>query len=283
FGKFNSLPVDYNKGLASTSFAENYFEEMLLNYMDIINTLYVATTRAKDYLCMICPKLPKKAKSGPINDIQIILSDLLASAGSGDPDFIQEDQTFIFGDHVVMSAESQKPDSDPLIIPSYQINEQLTERFKRNSQKQDTWFNARQRKGVVLHELLGAIHDLDLLDKLIDEKVQEGLLRAGEMAEIKTAVNDVLMQTEIRTWFKTAKSVISEKDIILSEGVVKRPDKLFVFEGYAILLDFKFGNEQSKYIGDISLYRDSLMKMGGFKEVHAYLWYAQERKLQRVG
>ncbi|MBC7758225.1 MAG: UvrD-helicase domain-containing protein, partial [Phormidesmis sp. FL-bin-119] len=47
FGKFNSLPVDYNKGLASTSFAENYFEEMLLNYMDIINTLYVATTRAK--------------------------------------------------------------------------------------------------------------------------------------------------------------------------------------------------------------------------------------------
>ena len=283
FGKFNSLPVDYNRGLASTSFAENYFEEMLLNYMDIINTLYVATTRAKDYLCMICPKLPKKPKSGPINDIQIILSDLLASAGSGDPDFIQDDQTFIFGDHVVMSAESQKSDSDPLIISSYQINEQLTERFKRNSQKQDTWFNARQRKGVVLHKLLETIHDLDLLDKLIDEKVQEGLLRAGETAEIKMAVNDVLMQTEIRTWFETAKSVISEKDIILSEGVVKRPDKLFVFENYAILLDFKFGNEQSKYVGDISLYRDSLMKMGGFKEVHAYLWYAQERKLQRVG
>ena len=283
FGKFNSLPVDYNKGLASTSFAENYFEEMLLNYMDIINTLYVATTRAKNYLCMICPKLLKKPKSGPINDIQIILSDLLTSAGSDDPDFVQDDQTFIFGNHVVMSAESQKPDSDPLIIPSYQINEQLTERFKRNSQKQDTWFNARQRKGVVLHKLLETIHDLNLLDKLIDEKVQEGLLREGETAEIKMAVNDVLMQTEIRTWFETAKSVISEKDIILSEGVVKRPDKLFVFENYAILLDFKFGNEQSKYVDDISLYRDSLMKMGGFKEVHAYLWYAQERKLQRVG
>ena len=134
-----------------------------------------------------------------------------------------------------------------------------------------------------MHELLETIQDLDSLDKMIDEKVQEGLLRAGEKVEIKTAVNDVLMQAEIRTWFKTAKSVISEKDIILSEGVVKRPDKLFVFENYAILLDFKFGNEQSKYVGDISLYRESLIKMGDFKEVHAYLWYAQERKLQRVG
>jgi ATP-dependent exoDNAse (exonuclease V) beta subunit len=283
FGKFKALPVDYNKSLASTSFAENYFEEMLLNYMDIINTLYVATTRAKDYLCMICPKLPKKPKSGAINDIQLVLSDLLTTAGSGDPQFIQEDQTFIFGDNVVMTAEIPNTESNPLIIQSYQINEELTERFKRNSQKQDIWFNARQRKGVVLHDLLETIHNLDSLDKLIDEKIQEGLLRAGEKAEIKTAVNDVLMQAEISTWFKTAKSVISEKDIILNDGVVKRPDKLFVFDDYAILLDFKFGNEQSKYVGDISLYRDSLMKMGDFKEVHAYLWYAQERKLQKVG
>ncbi|WP_411275532.1 UvrD-helicase domain-containing protein [Daejeonella sp.] len=283
FGKFNSLPVDYNKGLASTSFAENYFEEMLLNYMDIINTLYVATTRAKDYLCMICPKLPKKPKSDSINDIQIILSDLLSAAGSNDPEFIQEDQTFIFGDTAIMRAEVPQTQSDPLVIERYQINEELTERFKRNSQNQDTWFNARQRKGIVLHGVLETINNFDSLDKLIDEKVQEGFIREGEKAEIKAAVNDVLMQDEIRTWFKTAKSVISEKDIILSEGAVKRPDKLFVFEDYAVLLDFKFGTEQNKYVADICSYRDSLMKMGDFKDVHAYLWYAQGRKLQKVG
>jgi len=283
FGNFNSLPVDYNKSLASTSFAENYFEEMLLNYMDIINTLYVATTRAKEYLCLICPKLPKKPKSESINDIQLILSELLTSAGSGDPEFIQEDQRFIFGDSTIISSEIPIAESDPLLIENYQINEELTERFKRNSQKQDTWFNARQRKGVVLHELLETITSTESLDKLIEEKVQEGLIREGEKAEIRIAVNDVLMQEEINSWFTTANKVISEKDIILSGGVVKRPDKLFVFDDYAVLLDFKFGNEQNKYEGDIRLYRDSLMEMGDFKEVHAYLWYAQDRKLKKVG
>lgn len=282
FGRFNSLPVDYNKSLASTAFAGNYFEEMLLNYMDTINTLYVATTRAKDYLYMICPKLPKKPKSGSVNDIQLILSDLLMSAGSNDPQFIQKDDTFTFGDSVALPSQSSKEDNDLMIVRSYQVNEELTGRFKRNSQKQDTWFNARQRKGVVLHELLEKISSLEDLDKLINEKVQEGLIREAEKAEIRMAVRDILMQDEIHSWFSSAKSVISEKDIILSGGVVKRPDKLFVFDDHAVLLDFKFGVEQGKYLDDISLYRDSLMKMGQFKEVHAYLWYAQERKLQKL-
>ncbi len=135
----------------------------------------------------------------------------------------------------------------------------------------------------MLHELLETINSLENLDRLIDEKVQEGLIREAEKEEIRIAVKDVLMQNEIHSWFSTAKSVISEKDIILSNGVVKRPDKLFVFDNHAVLLDFKFGAEHSKYIGDIQLYRDSLMQMGEFKEVHAYLWYAQERKLQKVG
>jgi ATP-dependent exoDNAse (exonuclease V) beta subunit len=283
FGRFNSFPVDYSKSLSSTAFAGNYFEEMLLNYMDVINTLYVATTRAKDYLCMICPKLSKKSKSGSVNDIQIVLSDLLSYADASDPEFVQEDETFVFGDLVVLSSERSITENDPMIIHDYRINEELTERFKRNSQKQDTWFNARQRKGVVLHELLETINSLENLDKLIDEKVQEGLIRETEKEEIRIAVKDVLMQDEIHSWFSTAKSVISEKDIILSNGVVKRPDKLFVFDNHAVLLDFKFGAEQSKYIGDIQLYRDSLMQMGEFKEVHAYLWYAQERRLQKVG
>lgn len=282
FGRFKSLPVDYNKGLASTAFAENYFEEMLLNYMDIINTLYVATTRAKDYLYMICPKLPKKPKSGAINDIQLVLSDLLSSTGANDPQFIHEDDTFIFGETSLKPSAVIEDENDSLMVSVYQVNEELTERFKRNNQKQNTWFNARQRKGVVLHKLLETISSLENVDKLINEKVQEGLIRRSEKSEIRAAVQDVLMHDQIHSWFSTAKAIISEKDIILSEGVIKRPDKLFVFDDYAVLLDFKFGAEHGKYADDIRLYRESLVNMGEFKEVHAYLWYAQEGKLQKV-
>lgn len=282
FERFKLLPVDYSKGLASTAFAQDYFEEMLLGYMDVMNTLYVATTRARNYLCMVCPQLPKLPDSGAINDIQLVLSQMLTSLTDNDPVFIENEGVFSIGDLVHRQVESETEESQQIWVKHYHVNEQLTERFKRNNQTQEGWFNARQRKGVVLHELLEGINNLDNLDRMIEERVQKGLIRKSEKEEIRKAVKDVLMQDEIRTWFSTARSVISEKDMILKAGIVKRPDKLFIFDDHAILLDFKFGAEHSKYIGDIRSYRQSLMDMGEFKDVHAYLWYAHDSKLMRV-
>ncbi len=286
FEKFRSFPVDLNKGLASTVFAGDYFEEVMLGYMDVINTMYVATTRAKDYLCIICPKVPLKKrddKAGPPNNLQIILSDLLLSGDTGDLVFVSDNNTCTLGELPASGTEDDVLSEHELLsIRTYHVNEQLTLRFKRNNINEDSWFNARQRKGVVLHKLLETLTGTENLDKLISEQVQEGLIRETEREEIRQAVSDVLMQEEISHWFRTARSVISEKDMIIDSGTVKRPDKLFILADRAVLLDFKFGAANNKYMADISLYRDNLMKMGEFELVDAYLWYAQDRKLQKV-
>jgi ATP-dependent exoDNAse (exonuclease V) beta subunit len=286
FEQFKSFPVDLGKGLASTVFARDYFEEVMLAYMDVINTMYVATTRAKDYLCLICPNLPvnkKDGKESTSKNIPSILSGLFEKGLTGELLFESDDTHYFMGDLPALIPDDDAGlEHESLRIHKYHVNEQITERFKRNSMKEDSWFNAKQRKGIVMHELLEILSDTENLDKLISEKVQEGLIRESEREEIRQAVGDVLLQEEIKQWFKTAKAVISEKDMIIDSGTVKRPDKLFVFEKNAILLDFKFGAQNNKYITDISLYRDNLMKMGEFEQVDAYLWYAQDRKLQKV-
>lgn len=284
FGKFRSFPVDYNQNLASTIFAGEFFDEMLLNYMDELNALYVATTRAKNYLCLICPKTPpKKEKDGPSIELHYILHEMFEGGQTEDLVFVEGDSQYVFGEIPSLSVEKVRESKDQYLkIQDYQVNEELTERFKRNSRNEETWFNSRQRKGIVLHKILETLQSEDDLDKLIAEKIQEGFIRESEKEEVKKDVVDILNQEEIKKWFATAKSVISEKDMIIESGLVKRPDKLFVFEDRAVLLDFKFGAEQNKYMADISLYRDNLLKMDEFKEVDAYLWYAESRKLQKV-
>jgi ATP-dependent helicase/nuclease subunit A len=286
FEQFKSFPVDLGKGLASTVFARDYFEEVMLGYMDVINTMYVATTRAKDYLCLICPNVPAKkkdGKEGPAKNVQSIFSGLFENGDTGDLQFESDDTHYFMGELPDLIVDSdQVSEHESLKINKYHVNEELTERFKRNSLAEDSWFNAKQRKGIVMHKILETLSGTVDLDKLISEKVQEGLIRESEREEIRQAIGDVLVQEEIQQWFRTANSVISEKDMIIDSGTVKRPDKLFVFEKNAVLLDFKFGAQNNKYIADISLYRDNLMKMGEFEQVDAYLWYAQDRKLQKV-
>jgi len=243
--------------------------------------LYVATTRARDYLYLICPKTTfvEKKKEGPKNELQNILLELLRL--KGEHDFILEENMVAFGDFPERTIKTEQLQGG-LEISSYEVNDQLTSKFNYQVANEDNWQNSRQRKGIVLHKILETLTDLTGLDKLISMHMQEGLIRHGEKDEIKQAVTDVLKQTEISGWFKSARSIISERDMILEGGEVKRPDKLFVMEDRAVLLDFKFGAEHKKYLDDISLYRDNLVKMQEFAQVEAYIWYAETQKLLKV-
>ena len=282
FESFSTLPVDYSSKLASTAFAREYFEEMLLNYMDTLNTLYVATTRAREYLYLICPKttlVEKKKESSIKNELQNILLNLFKTEeGSG---FVLDESLLAFGTLKPAIKKETEINEKAITVSDYYVNERLTAKFN-YQKKDDGWFNARQRKGVVLHSILETITDLADLDKLIAVKLQEGLIRRTERDEIKQAIINVISQQEIAGWFKNSDRIISERDMILEGGEVKRPDKLFVMEDKAVLLDFKFGAPHNKYIEDIKQYRDNLLKMDEFKEIDAYIWYAETGDLLKV-
>ena len=50
------FPVSYNKDVEASLFAEAYFRELVYGYVDAINLLYVATTRAKEQLHIFVEK-----------------------------------------------------------------------------------------------------------------------------------------------------------------------------------------------------------------------------------
>ncbi len=52
YKELKGIPLKYNESLSSSAIAKAYYEELLYNHMDALNMLYVATTRAKDYLYM---------------------------------------------------------------------------------------------------------------------------------------------------------------------------------------------------------------------------------------
>ena len=74
---------------------------------------------------------------------------------------------------------------------------------------------------------------------------------------------------------ETAAEILSEQELITSAGKILRPDKLFIFEDKAVLLDFKFGEEEITYEQQLQEYASNLIQMGFYSSVEPYIYYAQ--------
>src|SRR5690606_31864580 len=96
FNQLRVVPLKYGNDLKETIFRKEYLEEKRYNYIDNLNLLYVAFTRAKHRLILFAPQ-PKKTDT--IKNV----ADLLWQSVIGDPslsEHVKEDEsatTFNFG------------------------------------------------------------------------------------------------------------------------------------------------------------------------------------------
>ena len=280
FFNFNRLPVNYSKDLARSTFAKSYYEEMLYNSMDALNLLYVATTRSVDYLCIIAPERTRKNGS----DMQSLLQNTLQTNIPADSQFngCFVDNSFSYGDFQLTTDSIKKPGKQELEMKNYPVSGYISSKFDMLAEFRQGQYNPQQRKGIILHHLLEKINHISEAHKLIEEFVQEGQIRGSEKEEIKRWLLTTLEQPQIKNWMETAVEVVSEQELITSAGKILRPDKLFIFEDKAVLLDFKFGDEEPIYEQQLQEYASNLMQMGFYSSIEPYIYYAQTGQMVNI-
>ncbi len=277
FEAFATLPVDYEATLSGTVFAKNYFEEMLLSYMDTLNTLYVATTRAREYLYLV---VPQKSTSG--YRLYEVLTEVLGDNNRFSDVYRAEDGRMSIGEMVSAPVEETRPRQDTVTIGRYPLYDAFSGAFTSRHVPADTWFNDQQRRGTVLHQLLASVTAVAGIQAQISLLVQEGSMRESERDEFQHALTAILSQEQIGRWMETATEVKSEQDILVGGGRAGRPDKVFVFGDRVVILDFKFGGEQASYTRQLNEYRQLLLDMERYSTVEAYIWYDQTQTLHAV-
>ena len=79
-------------------------------------------------------------------------------------------------------------------------------------------------------------------------------------------------------WFRPGNNVLKESEILLPSGVTRRPDRVIINDGKAVIIDFKFGEENKHYADQVRQYRRLLSEMG-YNEIEAFLWYVDKNKI----
>ena len=126
-------------------------------------------------------------------------------------------------------------------------------------------------KGVVLHDILSRITTAEDLHESVRMSVLAGDLTEQEAEVAENMLASKLAEVDERGWYHDG-DVLNETSLINSDGKVYRPDRVVLRDGKVVIIDYKFGEHDERYVGQLRKYADIWRRMG-YDKVEAYLWY----------
>ncbi|TDG37118.1 DNA helicase UvrD [Pedobacter changchengzhani] len=272
YADLQSIPLQFTSQLKGSSVTKYYLEELLMNYMDALNSLYVATTRAKDYIYISFAGKKKPSLTHV-----------------GDAVFNAYSEDFENADEVVIGQFSAKSDGidsyDGLNLLSYPTTNRLEEVYEETENRPQKYIDNITKSGIKgsnLHLILAEINNIEEIENEVDKLILEGLISEDEKADYIKQVSEVLAHPELNALLSQNANQLNERSIIGTDGKMYRPDKLVVNGKQVSIIDYKFTAEESQsHVAQITNYKNLIEAMG-YEHVKPYLFYASLGKLKVV-
>jgi len=290
FNRFPLLPVKAGKPLAKTIFRDEYYEEKVSSYIDTMNLVYVAFTRAKSALFINCKKKPEKENSKkpetPGNSVNSILEFALKKMAGEQPfaRCMNKDNTvFRFGELPVFTSGQNA--QEPAWIEDYQFYD-FRDRIRLRLNSEDFLTEEDHRRSVkntgkLVHEILAEVITSKDIGPACNKAFLEGRISETEQKAILEKLETSLQNPVISRWFDGSFRVLNERNL-LAPGKLLRPDRMMVSGKHAIVVDYKWGEKMpEKYHKQISRYADTLRKCG-YEKVEGFLWYINQDEVEQV-
>jgi ATP-dependent helicase/nuclease subunit A len=135
--------------------------------------------------------------------------------------------------------------------------------------------------GKLMHEVFEGINTPEDISQAVRRLVLEGKLPEEESIEIENKVKILITSPQVADWFSPGNEVLREAGILLPSGNIRRPDRVIFKDGRTIIVDFKFGEENSHYAEQVDRYRRLLVDMG-YKNIDACIWYVDKNLIVSV-
>ena len=164
-------------------------------------------------------------------------------------------------------------------LPSILPDERILLRLHRNG----SFFDDKKRKnGILMHEILSNIQTKADIHTAIRNKETAGEINKQESAELTARLENLVDLPEVKKWFDGSLQVMTESEILYGEGKSYRPDRIMIDREQAIIVDYKFGEQENPHdLQQVKKYI-SLIRETGYQHVQGYLWYIELNKIYPI-
>ncbi|MBM6882273.1 UvrD-helicase domain-containing protein [Bacteroides caecigallinarum] len=310
FCELDLTPVNYSSAMAESYFSDSYREERLQLWVDNLNLLYVAFTRACRNLIVWCKDEQKDTVSRLLRESIDCMKEIKMTCNMPEPDEKDEEANteendepivYEYGE-ICISSEKKKSDSTNRLVAipeavNVKIESLETEiDFKQSNRSadfirgdEDEEENLRSqyiRQGQLLHTLFASIDTKEDLPSAIERLLFEGVIESAEKAEeIRKVAERALNLDEVKDWYSGEWTLYNECSIIYNDEQGKmqtrRPDRVMMKGNEVVVVDFKFGKKKPEYSTQVREYMSLLSEMG-YTDIKGYIWYVYSGELENV-
>jgi ATP-dependent exoDNAse (exonuclease V) beta subunit len=287
FSDLGVVPVKYGAELLKTGFSESYLEEKHSVYVDNINLLYVAFTRAIDIIYGFSSDNPKSAGS----IAGILKSAVISGYKDTNKDVTDISRFFNSGTDIfelgeIPARDTEISEKEEGFKGLYRVTHSMESlKLKLHG---ENYFSAEEKAtrerinyGKLMHEVFEGIKTASDISGSVRRLVIEGKLPESESSDLEKRIEDLVSSPKVREWFSPGSKVLTEAGILLLSGISRRPDRVILMNGKTIIIDFKFGDESSRYIEQMDQYRTLLMDMG-YANIESFIWYVDRNLIVRT-
>lgn len=286
FDMLDAVPLVYSKSLNDTIFKEEYLEEKLFTYIDNLNLLYVAFTRAKNRIVAFAPK------SKPLKDnFRDVASLLWYTFGipSNDNKFISLNEHFDDEAGVLEigdddKIDSKETDSSDFVFDSGRWQSiPFDNRLKLRLNSAGFFTDDGSRAyGTMMHEIISEVQTIQDLDDVIEARYMSGEIEVDKKEGIKQHLHSMLSLEGVSEWYSGKYHIINETQVLHPKFGFSRPDRIMIGDGEVIVIDYKFGEKEDKRHNKQVKHYIELIEEMGYENVSGYLFYVNNKTVIKV-
>ena len=293
YDALDMVPVRYSERMLKSVFKDDFLRERLQLWVDNLNILYVAFTRAEKNMIIFSNQDTKKGRIS-----ELLLASLQAIAQTLAVDWQKEGTVFEYGQLMGYQEEQQQTSQNILAQQPCSMNIQMVSHhpdieFRESNRSADfiagiDEAESSQRfmnRGSILHTLFASIRTKDDIEPAISNLIAEGIV-GGVVSEqeIRDEVHRAFAHPAIQPWYDGTWQLFNECEIIwmTDNGLQqRRPDRVMMRGDEMVVVDFKFGKPKQSHQRQVQTYIDLLKRMN-YRNITGYLWYVDENQIERV-
>lgn len=280
------VPIEFNATMRDSIFKDGYYDEVLMQYIDNLNLLYVAFTRAKYVLI----GYSSQTKYG--HDYNKVISSIFPIF-NGDVEFhigeIPNPADFDKGKKELMECEDRENNNFQFSIVNCQLSP--SEKMALFPLRDADGITEQTERGSRMHRIMEKVVTESDIEPQIDEMLLKGHIDNVQYDTLLADLTEYVRRAPVE-WFDGSMRVVTERTIINifkdKDGRTvkreKRPDRVLINTNNdaVTVIDYKFGEQKEK--SHISQVRDymNLYKETGHKNVTGYIYYFENFEIVKV-